>query len=179
MRPSTVCLFFAYFPPNRTIGMQPSAGCVCICLHEKPFRKNGLKANCSKCRNLRQDSVMTLKSWAWQRACGFDSRPRHQFVQQLTGRKVRPGVWGTGLSLPISALFLSNPLLLFCINPGCGTELPTSHNATYGQVRRISLSRVARFTGTWPVAMSDIFARGIGSSYALQPAFGVSPAFQL
>jgi len=42
------------------------------------------KANCSNVKMLWETGALTLKSWAWQRACGFNSRPRHQSYQRLS-----------------------------------------------------------------------------------------------
>jgi len=73
----TGCLFLLYFPPNRCKYIQTDAGGVCSRLHDKCFRNKALKVKCSEMNNLRQGGDLTLKSWAPQGACGFDSHPRH------------------------------------------------------------------------------------------------------
>ena len=52
--------------------MHSCPGHVCICLHQKLFAQNDLKANCNYFRTLRETGILTLKSWAPQGACGFE-----------------------------------------------------------------------------------------------------------
>jgi hypothetical protein len=54
--------------------------------HARPAKL--LQAFCAGVAELAD--AQDLKSWAWQRACGFDSRPRHHLFNNLAKIILRP-----------------------------------------------------------------------------------------